>query len=108
MYQKYIEKTDSLKPILKVYLALRRLFQSYDWSESDLEKPPYYTREMMKLRDGMNSEINQLKKELDDLGVDYDLGEFYGYLRPFLTKIDELTPLKDGNNKRRNHRDEDN
>lgn len=108
MWQKYIEKTDAIKPILEAYLKLRRLFQSYDWSESDLEKPPFYSREMMELRDGMSGEINQVKKELNDLGVDYDLKEFYDYLRPFLTKIDELTPLKDGNNKRRNHRDEDN
>ena len=43
-------------------------------------------------------EIGQVKKELNDLGVDYDLKEFYDYLRPFLIKIDELTPLKNGNN----------
>lgn len=98
IWQKYIEETESIEPVLKVYLKLRRLFQSYEWTESDLEKPPYYSREMMELRDKMSHEIAQVRKELNDLGVDYELSEFYDYLRPFLTKIDELTPLKNGNN----------
>ena len=107
IWQKYIEETEAIKPILTAYLKLRRLFQSYDWSESDIEKPPFYSREMMELRDRMSGEIGQVKKELNDLGVDYDLKEFYDYLHQFLIKIDEITPLKNGNNKRRNQRDED-
>lgn len=108
MWQKYIEKTNSIEPLLKTYLELRRLFQSYDWSESDLERPPFYSREMMQLRDGIGSSIVKIKQELNDLGLDFGDAEFHDYIRPFLTKIDELTPLKYGNNERRNQRDEDN
>jgi hypothetical protein len=107
MWQKYIEKTDGLEPVLKTYLKLRRLFQSYDWSESDLEKPPFYSREMMILRDEMSGRIGKIMKELTDLGIDYDYETINSYLSPFLGKINELTPLKYGNNKRRNQRDED-
>jgi hypothetical protein len=108
MWKKYIEKTNSIEPLLKTYLELRRLFQSYDWSESDLEKPPFYSKEMMQLRDGIGDGILKIKQELDDLGLDFREQEFHDYIRPFLTKINELTPLKYGNNKRRNQGDEDN
>jgi hypothetical protein len=50
----------------------------------------------------------KLNKEMDDLGIDWKREEFISYLQPFLTKIDELTPLKYGSNERRNQRDEDN
>jgi len=108
MWKKYIEKTEALEPVLKSYLKLRRLFQSYDWSESDLERPPFYSREMMILRDEMNGGIGKIMKELTDLGIDYDYETITSYLTPFLSKINELTPLKYGNNERRNQRDEDN
>jgi hypothetical protein len=62
---------------------------------------------MMQLRDGIGSGILKIKQELDDLGLDFREQEFHDYIRPFLTKIDELTPLKYGNNKRGNQRDED-
>jgi len=108
MWQKYIEKTDALEPVLKTYLKMRRLFQSYDWSESDLSRPPFYSREMMILRDEMNGRIGKVMKDLTDLGIEYDYETFNSYLIPFLNKINELTPLKYGDNERRNQGDEDN
>lgn len=107
MWQKYIEKTEGLKPILESYLKLRRLFQSYDWSESDLSNPPFYSREMMQLRDEMGYRMAKLNREIDDLGIEWKREEFNSYLMPFLNKINELTPLKYGNNERGNNRDED-
>lgn len=108
MWQKYIEKTEALKPILETYLKLRRLFQSYGWSESDLNSPPYYSREMMQLRDEMNGKIVQIRKEISDLGIEYPNEALINYIQPFMSKINELTPLKYGNHERRNQRDEDN
>lgn len=108
MWKKYIEKTEGLKPILETYLKLRRLFQSYDWSESDLANPPFYSSTMMELRDEMSYGIAKLNKEIDDLGIEWKRDEFSAYLMPFLSKINELTPLKYGNNKRGNQGDEDN
>ena len=108
MWQKYIEKTEGLKPILETYLKLRRLFQSYDWSESDLSNPPFYSHKMMELRDEMGYRIAKLNRQIDDLGIEWKREEFNSYLMPFLNKINELTPLKYGNNERGNQRDEDN
>jgi len=108
MWQKYIEKTDAIKPILEIYLKLRRWFQLYEWSESDLSNPPFYGEEMMSLRTGFNNKVGRLYNDINDLGLDVSRTEFNDYLKPFLTKINELTPLKNGDNKRRNKRDEDN
>lgn len=108
IWQKYIEKTKATEPILKSYLELRRLFQSYNWSESDLSNPPFYSRQMMMLRDEIGDGIRNLKKEMEDLGLDFRENDIADYLRPLLVKIDELTPLKYGNNERGNQGDEDN
>jgi hypothetical protein len=107
MWQKYLEKKDRIENALKVYLELRRLFQSYDWSESDLESPPFYSSEMMSLRNSFGSKIGKLYNDINDLGLDVSRTEFNNYLNSFLTKINELTPLKYGNNERGNQGDED-
>jgi hypothetical protein len=108
MWQKYIEKTDAIKPILEVYLKLRRWFQLNEWTQSDLENPPYYGTEMMELKGEFRYNMVKIFQNISDLGLDITQQEFNNYLHPFITKIDELTPLKNGNNKRRNKRDEDN
>lgn len=106
MWQKYVEKTNAIEPILKSYLKMRRLFQSYDWSDSDLAKPPFYSREMMILRDEILNKITRVGRDLSLLGFeDINLSD---YLAPFFSKIDELTPLKNGNTERTDTRDEDN
>ena len=108
MWQKYIEKTNAIEPFLKTYLELRRLFQSLNWSESDLERPPFYSNDMMRLREELTYKLIKIKDEMDDLGLEFKDQDFHAYLRPFMTKINELTPLKNGNNKRGNQGDEDN
>ena len=42
-----------------------------------------------------------------DFGFTVDSESFAIYLGKYMSKINELTPLKDGNNKRRNQGDED-
>lgn len=108
MWQKYIEKTNGLESFLKTYLELRRLIQSYGWSLSDLERPPFYSNDLMRLREELTHKLVKIKDEMDDLGLEFRDQDFHSYLRPFMIKIDELTPLKYGNNERGNQGDEDN
>lgn len=103
--KKYLEKTEALKPFLKTYLELRRLLQSYDWSQSDLSKPPFYSRDMMLLRDKLSSQLNKVYEELSTVG--FENVDLTTYLQPFMIKIDELTPLKNGNTERTDIGDED-
>ena len=53
---------------------------------------------MMRLREEFISKKNALFKQIKDYGFEINQGELTAYIQPFLNKIDEITPLKDGNN----------
>ena len=106
-WEKLLEKTRLHEDILRSYTKLRKLFQEYGWSEKDLESPPFYSNEMMKLRDEFSNRRKELLKKLMDLGFVIDGESLSIYLRKYMVKINELTPLNDGNNERRNQGDED-
>lgn len=106
-WEKFIEKNELGIGPAKAYTKLRKLFQKYDWSESDLAKPPFYSGEMMMLRDELTRQILQIEKSLVNYGFDYEDKELSDYFKNLFSKIDELTPLKNGNNKGRNQGDED-
>ena len=55
-----------------------------------------------------NDEKNALFKQVNDYGFDVSLDDFHAYLTPLFIKINELTPLEDGNNERNDSRNEDN
>jgi hypothetical protein len=73
----------------------------------DLEKPPYYSAELMSLHQKFGGEIRDLLQQMKDLGLEVENEDLNEYLKPLLQNINELTPLSDGNHKRRNQRDED-
>jgi hypothetical protein len=106
-WEKFLEKKRLHEDLLRSYTKLRKLFQKYEWSEKDLESPPFYSAEMMRLRDDFNHTRLELIRKLMDFGFTVDSESFAIYLGKYMSKINELTPLKDGNNKRRNQGDED-
>ena len=55
-FLKYIKQLDADKRLLDIYRQLRHLFKKYKWSEKDLEKPPFYTNDMMELHSYFNIE----------------------------------------------------
>ena len=106
-WEKFIEKNELGIGPAKSYTKLRKLFQKYDWSENDLTKPPFYSGEMMSLRDELTKEIMEIERSLVTYGFEYEDEELSNYFRNLFGKIDQLTPLKNGNNKRRNQGNED-
>ena len=63
----------------------------------------------MSLFHSFGDEQKALFKQLQDIGFeDVDWTEFNKFIQPILQKINDITPLSDGNNERRNQRDEDN
>jgi hypothetical protein len=106
-FEKFLDSSVGLQRIIETYLKLRQYFQSEGWSEMDLEKPPYYSAELMSLHQKFGGEIRDLLQQMKDLGFEVDTEDFNEYLKPLLQNINELTPLSDGNHKRRNQRDED-
>lgn len=106
-WKKYLEKRKDHKNLLESYTKLRMLIQSYDWSDSDLVNPPFYSGPMMAMRDSVISESSKLLEKLKTIGFEVDPQELLLYLQEYMNKIDKLIPLKNGNNKRGNQRDED-
>ena len=105
---KLINRHISDSGIIETYKILRRRFQTEGWTEKDLEKPPYYPTDVM----SYYSKIQRLKKELIYdlslmLGNKIDENMINNYVADRFRQIDIEIPLKDGNIKRNNSRNED-
>jgi vacuolar-type H+-ATPase catalytic subunit A/Vma1 len=106
-FEKFLNDTLATKELLEIYLELRQEFQELGFSESDLSNPPTYTLKMMNLFHKFGDTQKALLKQVNDYGFDITFDELVEYMKPLMEKINELTPLKEnGNNKRRNNRDE--
>jgi len=105
-FEKFLKYSHFDKELLSAYKELRELFQKYEWSEKDLEKPPFYTNDMMELHRKFQNEKNSLFSELNSY-FDITTKEFNEYITNKLKIINELTPLKDGSKERDDRRDED-
>lgn len=102
----FLSQSSYLRELLDIYLELRQHLQELGFSESDLENPPLYSKKMMDLQVEFQQKINVLRRTVRDYGFDVDRSEIIDYLEPQLQKINELTPLKDGNSKRDDTGDE--
>jgi len=102
-YEIYLNESFTLKKLLETYLELRRHFKELGFSEDQLEKPPKYTPNMMRLFHKFGDERDTLLNDAKSYGFDMSFDELTTYLTPLLKKINGLTPLKEnGNNQRRN------
>lgn len=106
-FEKFLADASSLRELLDVYLELRQHLQELGFSESDLNDPPNYTMKMMNLQDRFQNRFKALIQLVKDYGFEVTKEEVQGYVMPLLQKINELTPLKDGNTKRDDSGDED-
>lgn len=106
-YENFLNESLGLKELVEMYLKLRQHFQELGFSEKDLESPPTYTPLMMTLFHRFGDRQKALFQQVKDYGFNIDWNEFTDYMKPILTKIDELTPLSHGNYERGNQGDED-
>jgi hypothetical protein len=106
-FEKFLVSSVGLQRIIETYLKIRQYFQSEEWSEKDLEKPPYYSAQLMTLHEKFGGEIRDLLQQMKDLGFEVEKEEFNEYLKPLLQNINELTPLNDADYERGNQGDED-
>ena len=107
-WKRYMDELHPESELAHVYRKLRHAFNREGWTEKDLERPPYYPTDIMQnfqkfsgLRDVL---INELKSYFGTI----DHNEISDYLMDKLKEIDLEIPLKNGNIKRNNSRDEDN
>jgi hypothetical protein len=98
----FLNESLGLKELVEIYLQLRQHFQELGFSEKDLKKPPTQTPLMRSLFQQCGDTQKALFRQVKDYGFNIDWNEFTNYMKPILTKIDEITPLSHVNYKRRN------
>jgi len=107
-FEKFLATASILRELLDIYLELRQHLQELGFSESQLDNPPTYTTKMMNLQERFQNRFNKVIQLVHDYGFDATKKEVQDYVMPLLMKINELTPLKeDGNSKRDDSGDED-
>ena len=106
-FEKFLSDASSLRELLDVYLELRQHLQELGFSESELDNPPKYTTKMMNLQERFHNKFKALIQLVKDYGFEVTKDEVAQYVMPLLKKINELTPLNNGNIKRDDSRDED-
>lgn len=104
---KYMDSVHPESELVSVYRKLRHAFQREGWSQKDLERAPYHPNDIMNYYQKIQSLIDDLKNEIKSYFGDIDIEEFTDYLHSKLKQIDLEIPLKNGNIKRNNSRDED-
>ena len=106
-FEKYLTYSSLLRDLLDIYLELRQHLQEMGFSEEELNDPPTYTFKMMSLQEKFNNEFNEVIRFLRNYGFDVTKDEVSGFIMPKLLKINELTPLRDGDTERRDSGDKD-
>jgi len=107
-WKKYVNKLNADRELQDVYRDLRQAFKREGWTEKDLVKPPYYPTDIMKNFQKFSGLRDKLYHELKTYFDIIDHNEFVDYIGDRLKLIDIETPLKNGNIKRNNSRNEDN
>ena len=106
-WKKYMDEIHPESELASIYRKLRHAFNREGWSEEDLKNPPYYPQDIMNGYQKMSYLINDLKSELISYFGDVDNEELTNYIISKLKHIDSEIPLKNGDIKRNNSRDED-
>jgi hypothetical protein len=106
-FEKFLSTASALRELLDVYLELRQHLQELGFSEDELESPPKYTTKMMNLQERFQNRFKSLFQLVKDYGFEVTKEEVQDYVMPLLQKINELTPLRDGNIERNDSGDED-
>jgi hypothetical protein len=106
-FEKFLATASILRELLDIYLELRQHLQELGFSESQLDNPPTYTNKMMNLQERFQNRFNKVIQLVHDYGFDATKKEVQDYVMPLLMKINERTPLKDGDSKRDDSGNED-
>ena len=103
-WKKFANILEITKELEETYLKLREYLQKEGWTQSDIEKPPYYTSELMDLHSRISPLVWDIERTIKDYGFNVDGDEGHHYIMDKLSHIDDITPLKkqNGNNKRDN------
>lgn len=97
-WQQYIDSHYVTTEILEKYLEMRLLLKELGYTEESLKKVSSGPTNLWLLREQLVEKVQELKKQIEYFGFEITLDEMTSYLMPKFNKINELTPLNDGNN----------
>jgi hypothetical protein len=107
MWQKFANDRLELRELLDVYLEIRLYFKELGYTQEDLKSIRTAPNKLWSLKSILDRKQDDLLRKIYDYGFEIDFSKFSDFLREKYKKIDELTPLDNGDNKRTDSWDED-
>ena len=96
-WEKFADALQLTKDLENIYFEMRKVFQREGWTQKDIEKPPYYPQDLMRLHSELPPLIREIDKTIKDYGFDVDGTKVHYYVMDKLRHIDDITPLRKPN-----------
>jgi hypothetical protein len=102
IWQEFIENHPETTQLVEVYIEIRKLLQELGHTEESSKKISSGPPKLFRLKDIFEERVENLWDQISGYGFKVEEKEFLVYLRNKFTKIDELIPLRNGDNERNN------
>ncbi|NBU81867.1 MAG: hypothetical protein EBS55_09490 [Flavobacteriaceae bacterium] len=94
-WRKFADTLELTRELEDTYFKIREIFQREGWTQKDIERPPYYPNDLMRLHSKFQPKMREIFQTIKDYGFDVDGDEVHYYIMDKLRHIDDITPLKD-------------
>ena len=93
-WEKFADTLQLTKDLENIYFEMRKVFQREGWTQKDIEKPPYYPQDLMRLHSELPSLVREIGQTIKDYGFNVDGDKVHYYVMDKLSHIDDITPLR--------------
>ena len=92
-WEKFADTLQLTKDLENIYFEMRKVFQREGWTQKDIEKPPYYPQDLMRLHSELPPLVREINQTIRDYGFNVDGDKVHYYVMDKLSHIDDITPL---------------
>ena len=96
-WEKFADTLQLTKDLENIYFEMRKVFQREGWTQKDIEKPPYYPQDLMRLHSELPPLVREINQTIRDYGFNVDGDKVHYYVMDKLSHIDDITPLRKPN-----------
>ena len=96
-WEKFADALQLTKDLENIYFEMRKVFQREGWTQKDIEKPPYYPQDLMRLHSELLPLVREINQTIRDYGFNVDGDKVHYYVMDKLSHIDDITPLRKPN-----------